>query len=176
MPIRLLPLVLCAAFFVGCSPQTQSTEEEDAPVAGRPQALTADHVANLIAADGAGHTIAVLSGPADPTGIDKVFAGIATGAPEWLALVPAIQPETDGMYAEGLQDALATALTHNAPGVLALIPAHADPFFVCSATTPPDARMIAARAAVDAVSDPALGAAKAECVRFFDGAEPELAD
>ena len=79
------------------------------------------------------------------------------------------------MYAEGLQDALATALTHNAPGVLALIPDHASPLFVCAATTPPDARMIAGRAAVDAVTDPALQAARAECIRFFEGAEPDLA-
>lgn len=170
---QLLTFVFCAALAAACSPRTEATAESEA---AQPQALTADHVANLIAADGAAHTVAVLTGPADPTGIDKVFQGVATGAPEWLALVPAIEPETDGMYAEGLQDALATALTHNAPGVLALIPDHADAFFVCSATAPPDARMIAARAAVDAVTEPALQAAKAECIRFFEGAEPELAE
>lgn len=174
MLIRLLPLVLGAALAAGCS-QAGTTGEAESASAGEPQALTADHVANLIAADGAAHTVAVLTGPADPTGIDKVFAGIATGAPEWLDLVPAIEPETDGMYAEGLQDALADALTHNAPGVLALFPTHANAYFVCSATNPPDARMIAGRAAVDAVTDPTLQAAKAECIRFFEGAEPELA-
>ncbi|MBU1347638.1 MAG: hypothetical protein KKA16_11910 [Alphaproteobacteria bacterium] len=163
MSIRLASLVLCALLF-GCSPRSETPEE-----AYQPRSLTADQVANLIAADGAAHTVAVLSGPADPTGIDKVFAGVATGAPEWLALVPAIQPETDGMYAEGLQDALATALTHNAPGVLALIPDHASPLFVCAATSPPDARMIAARAAVEAVTDPGLQAAKTECIRHFEG-------
>lgn len=175
MSIRLLPLVLGAVLAAGCS-QAEPTTEVESTAASEPQALTADHIANLIAADGAAHTVAVLTGPADPTGIDKVFAGIATGAPDWLALVPAIEPETDGMYAEGLQDALADALTLNAPGVLALIPAHADAYFVCSATNPPDARMIAGRAAVDAVTDPALQAAKAECIRYFEGAEPELAE
>lgn len=174
MLIRLMPFVLGVALAAGCS-QAGTTAEAESAGAGEPQALTADHVANLIAADGAAHTVAVLTGPADPTGIDKVFAGIATGEPEWLALVPAIEPETDGMYAEGLQDALADALTHNAPGVLALFPTHANAYFVCSATNPPDARMIAGRAAVDAVTDPTLQAAKAECIRFFEGAEPELA-
>lgn len=169
---HLLPFVFCAVLAAACSPRSQATAEAET---ARPQALTAAHLADLIAADGAAHTVAVLTGPADPTGIDKVFQGIATGQPEWLALVPAIEPATDGMYAEGLQDALATALTHNAPGVLALIPDHADPYFVCSAMSPPDARMIAGRAAVDAVTDPALRTAKAECIRFFEGAEPELA-
>lgn len=170
---RLVPFVFCAALAAACSPRTEATAAAEA---GHPQALTADHVANLIAADGAAHTVAVLTGPADPTGIDEVFAGIATGEPDWLALVPSVAPATDGMYAEGLQDALATALTHNAPGVLALIPDHADPYFVCSAVSPPDARMIAARAAVDAVAEPGLQAAKADCIRFFEGAEPELAE
>ena len=175
MLIRLLPLVLGAVLAAGCSQGGSASEAENA-AATEPQALTADHLANLIAADGAAHTVAVLTGPADPTGIDKVFAGIATGGPEWLALVPAIEPVTDGMYAEGLQDALADALPHNAPGVLALFPVHADAYFVCGATNPPDARMIAGRAAVDAVTEPALQAAKAECIRFFEGAEPELAE
>jgi hypothetical protein len=175
MVIRLLPLVLGAALAAGCSQAGPPAEAESA-AAYEPQALTAEHIANLIAADGAAHTVAVLTGPADPTGIDKVFAGIATGEAEWLALVPAIEPETDGMYAEGLQDALADALVHNAPGVLALFPDHADAYFVCSATNKPDARMIAGRAAVDAVTVPALQTAKAECIRFFEGAEPELAE
>ena len=175
MLIRLLPLVLGAALAAGCS-QAESTSEAENAAASEPQALTAAHIANLIAADGAAHTVAVLTGPADPTGIDKVFAGIGTGEPEWLALVPAIEPETDGMYTEGLQDALADALTHNAPGVLALVPDQADAYFVCGATNPPDARMIAGRAAVDAVTDPTLQAAKAECIRYFEGAEPELAE
>ena len=169
MTVRLAALAVCALLAAGCSPQTQSTDEAEAAAPGEPQPLTADHLANLIAADGAAHTVAVLTGPADPTGFDKVLAGIATGAPEWLAVVPALQPATDGMYAEGLQDALATALTHNAPGVLALIPDHARPVFVCAATSPPDARMIAARAAVDAVTNPELLTAKTECIRAFEG-------
>ncbi len=165
----LLSLAVCAAL-TACSPRAEPEPQVE------PQPLSAGMMANLMAADGAAHTVAVLTGPADPTGIDKVFAGIATGAPEWLALVPTLEPALDGLHAEGLQDALATALPLNAPGVLALIPDHARAYFVCAATTPPDARMTAGRAAVDAVTQPGLQAAKAECIRAFDGAEPELAD
>jgi hypothetical protein len=163
MSIRMLILALVSALLAACTPPA---EEEAAP---RPEPLTAAHVADLIAADGAAHTIAVLTGPADPTGIDKVFTGVATGDPAWLALVPLIEPETDGLHAEGLQDALATALTHNAAGVLALWD-HVSPVFVCAATTPPDARTTTGRAAVAAVTDPALQRARAECLREFDGA------
>ena len=174
MTVRLAALALCTVLAAGCSPRTDTTEDADVAAAAEPQGLTAAHLADLIAADGAAHTVAVLTGPADPTGIDKVFQGVATGAPEWLAVVPALEPATDGMYAEGLQDALATALTHNAPGVLALIPDHASPLFVCAATNPPDARTIAGRAAVEAVTDPALQTAKAECIRYFEGYQPPL--
>ena len=80
------------------------------------------------------------------------------------------------MTSDSIVASLADALTRNAPGVLALIPAHADAYFVCTATNPPDARMIAGPAAVDAVTDPSLQAAKAECIRYFEGAEPELAE
>ena len=175
MTIRLAFLSVCVVLAAGCSPRSDTMDEtgtEVLPADTGPQPLTADHVANLIAADGARHTVLVLTGPADPTGFDKVLQGISTGAPEWLALVPAIQPVTDGLSAEGLQDALATALAHNAPGVLALSPAYAHPLFVCAATTPPDARTMAGRAAVDAVTAPALQAAKAECLRAFEGREP----
>lgn len=178
MTVRLFALAVCALIATSCSPRDDAIDPsgtEVVPADTGPQPLTADHVANLIAADGARHTVLVLTGPADPTGFDKVLQGIATGAPEWLAIVPSIQPETDGMYAEGLQDALATALTRNAPGVLALIPDHAHPVFVCAATSPPDARMIAARAAVDAVTAPELQAAKAECIRHFEGDQTEPA-
>ena len=178
MNVRLVALAVCAVLAAGCSPRTDAIDEsgtEVVPPDTGPQPLTADHIANLIAADGAQHTVLVLTGPADPTGFDKVLQGIATGAPEWLALVPAIQPATDGMYAEGLQDALATALTLNAPGVLALMPANAAPVFVCTATTPPDARTIAARAALQAVDDPALQARKDRCLAYMDADEAQLA-
>lgn len=156
MRLHLLPLAILGAL-AACSPRA----EPEPPV--EPQPLTADMMANLMAADGAAHTVAVLTGPADPTGIDKVFAGIATGDPEWLALVSTLQPALDGVHAEGLQNALAAALPRNAPGVLALIPDHAEPSRVCSATASTEAR-----AAVQAVAGPGLQAARAECLRALD--------
>lgn len=173
MTVRLAALAVCGLLVAGCSPRDDSIDPsgaEEVPAETERQPLTADHVANLIAADGARHTVLVLTGPADPTGFDQVLQGIATGDPDWLDLVPAIEPATDGVPAENLQDALTTALTLNAPGVLALMPAHALPTLVCSATTRPDARRTAGRAAVEAVTDPALQSARTDCLGEFDGA------
>ena len=161
MSARLLSLVLSAAL-AACSPPSGSSQEPE--VVGEPAPLTAEHLANLIAADGARHTVLVLTGPADPTGIDKVFAGVATGEAGWLALVPEIRPELNAGDAERLQAALGTALIRNAPGVLALIPDHARPETVCAPTGPPEAR-----AAVKAVTRPELQAARTECLRSLDG-------
>lgn len=171
MPIRHAALALLTLLSVGCSPRDDAIDEsgtEVLPPETAPLPLTADHVANLIAADGARHTVLVLTGPADPTGFDKVLQGISTGAPDWLALVPAIQPATDGAPAENLQDALNTALTRNAAGVLALMPTYAAPPRVCATTTRPEARKVAAREAVEAVTDPALQSARTECLRQMD--------
>jgi hypothetical protein len=169
MSIRLLPFVLCAALIAGCSRAEDAAAEAEAAAAAEPQALTAAHLADLIAADGAAHTFAVLTGPADPTGIDKVFAGIATGDPEWLALVPAIEPLTDGMYAEGLQDALRNALVPNTAGVLGLMPDYGSYYFVCA-----DADREAARPLVAAIADPALRAARDRCLDYMDADETQL--
>lgn len=170
MSIRLLPFVLCAALIAGCSrAEDAAAEAEAAAAAAEPQALTAAHLADLIAADGAAHTFAVLTGPADPTGIDKVFAGIATGDPEWLALVPAIEPLTDGMYAEGIQDALRNALVPNTAGVLGLMPDYGSYYFVCA-----DADREAARPLVAAIADPALRAARDRCLDYMDADETQL--
>lgn len=168
MLIRLLPLVLGAVLAAGCS-QAEPSAETDNTAASEPQALTADHVANLIAADGAAHTVAVLTGPADPTGIQKVFDGMATGDAGWLALVPAIAPETDGEYAEGLNYALSQALVHNPAGVLALIPEHGSYYFICA-----DADHETARPLVAAVTDPTLRAARDRCLQYMDADEQEL--
>lgn len=168
MSIRLPLLILCLALVWGSSPARESTAEAE-NAAAEPQPLTADHVANLIAADGAAHTYAVLTGPADPTGIDKVFAGMATGDAEWLALVPAIEPLTDGLYGEGIQDALSKALPRNTSGVLALMPEHGSYLFVCA-----DADTGITRPLVAAVTDPALRAARDRCLRYMDADEKQL--
>jgi len=169
MTVRLAALAVCALLAASCSPRTDTTEQAEVAASAKPQALTAAHVADLIAADGAAHTYAVLTGPADPTGIDQVFAGMATGDPEWLALVPVIEPLTDGMYGEGIQDALSKALARNTSGVLALMPEHGSYLFVCA-----DADKATARPLVAAVTDPALRAARDQCLRYMDADEAQL--
>lgn len=163
---QLLTFVFCAALAAACSPRTAATAETET---AEPQALTAAHVADLIAADGAAHTVAALTGPADPTGIQKVFDGMATGDPAWLALVPAIAPETDGEYAEGLNYALSQALVHNAAGVLALIPEHGSYYFVCA-----DADHETARPLVAAITERSLRASRDRCLQYMDADEQEL--
>jgi len=161
--IRRLLHVASAIALMACS-QPNSSQAE--PV--RMQDMTAAHLADLIEADGAAHTYAVLTGPAAPDGLDPVFAGIATGEAEWLALVPALQPLTDGFYAEGLQSALGQGLVANPEGVLALMPDYGSYFFVCAEA---DGET---RALVAAVTDPALEAAKTECLAYIDGTAPEM--
>lgn len=174
-------LALAAAFLAltACSPSTEETSEAvdttegvevapqkpDGPSANA-QALTADHVANLIAADGAAHTLAVLTGPADPTGFDAVTAGVATGDAGWLGVAQSLRPEADGMYAEGLSEALYQALSKNAAGVLAVLKATGG----ASELSCQDAwGNEAAVAAVSAVTDPALAHVKQECLGYMSG-------
>ena len=165
MSIRLLPLALCAVLAAGCSPKTQSTDESEVSAAA-PEPLTAAHVANLIAADGAAHTLAVFTGPADTTGFDQVAAGIATGDPAWLGVAQSFQPEGDGWFGEGLAEALYQALSKNAPGALAVLQATGGASeLTCQSGTD----NAAAIAAITAVTDPALADVKAECLGYMSG-------
>jgi len=163
MSIRLLPLAFCALLAAGCSPRTASTEEAE-PAAVSVEPLTAARVADLIAADGAAHTLAVLTGPADTSGFDQVTAGIATGDPAWLAVAQSFRPHGDGWFGEGLSDALYKSLSKNAPGVLAVLKATGGASeLTCESTTD----NAAAIAAVTAVTDPALADVKAECLGYM---------
>ncbi|WGM31252.1 hypothetical protein [Brevundimonas sp. NIBR11] len=167
MSIRLLLTALCAVLAAGCSPRTDAIDESGAeviPAETRPQPLTADHVLNLIAADGAAHTLAVLTGPADPSGYDKVTAGVATGDAQWLIVAQHFRPHADGMYGEGLSDALYKALSKNAPGVLSVLKATGGASELTCESGPDNA---AAIAAVTAVTDPALAETRQECLGFM---------
>lgn len=169
MPPRLAALALCALVAAGCSPRDEAIDEsgtEVIPADTRPQTLTADHVLNLIAADGADHTLKVLTGPADPSGYDKVIAGVATGDAEWLRVAEAFRPHADGMYGEGLSDALYRALPTNAAGVLSVLKATGGASeLTCESGTD----NAAAVAAVTAVSDTALTEIKQECLGYLSG-------
>lgn len=156
-----LTLVALIATLTACSPHADEPAPRDIPE----QPMTAAHLADLIAADGAGHTVAVLTGPADPTGLEQVFAGIATGDPEWLTIAPLLRPVVDGEHADGLADALWRALPNNPTGVLTALDASggADEQ-TCEATEDPTVI-----AAVEGVTDPALQAVKADCLGFLRG-------
>lgn len=156
-----LMLVALIAMIAACSPRAETVSED----AMQESPMTAAHLADLIAADGAGHTVAVLTGPADPTGLEPVFAGVATGDPAWLSVVPLLRPVVDGEYAEGLADALSQALPINPHGVLGALHASGGASeLTCEATD--DATVMVA---VEGVSDPALQAAKIECLEYLRG-------
>lgn len=174
-----LVLFAAVAALAACSPRTEDPAEvvdategvEAAPQnpngpSANAQALTADHVANLIAADGAAHTLAVLTGPADPTGYDVVTAGVSTGDAAWLGVGQSLRPEADGMYAEGLSEAFYQALPKNAAGVLAVLKTTGGASELTCQNT---AGNTAAVAAVTAVTDPALAHVKQECLGYLSG-------
>lgn len=169
MSFRFVALAACAVLAAGCSPRTDTIDEsgtEVIPAETRAPSLTADHVLNLIAADGAAHTLAVLTGPADPSGYDKVTAGVATGDPQWLDVARHFRPHADGMYGEGLSDALYKALSHNAPGVLAVLKATGGASELTCESGTDNAAVVAA---VNAVTDPELAEVKQECLGYMSG-------
>ena len=154
-----LTIAALIATLAACSPQVEAPLPEEIPE----QPMTAAHLADLIAADGAGHTVAVLTGPAAPNGLDPVFAGMATGDPAWLAVAPLLRPEVDGEYAEGLADALSRALPINPAGVLTALNASGGASeLTCEATDDPTVI-----AAVEGVTDPARQTVKAECLGYL---------
>ncbi len=169
MTVRLAALAVCALLAAGCSPRTDAIDEsgtEVVPAETQAQPLTADHVLNLIAADGAAHTLAVLTGPADPSGYDKVTTGVTTGDSQWLSVAQAFRPHADGMYGEGLSDALYKALSKNAPGVLAVLKATGGASELTCESMPDNGPAVAA---VTAVTDPALAEVKQECLGYMSG-------
>lgn len=161
---RFAVCVTFAALLAACGEAAEVSVEAEAP--GAPD--TADEMRAMIDTQGAEATWAALTGPqGDETG--PLFAGIGSGQADWLALAPDLEPAADGWFAEGLQEALYVALPNNAPGVLALIPEHADLAFVCRpAGDPPTPDQTTANeagiAAVEAVTDPALAEARAACL------------
>ena len=155
---RCLAMTALVALLAACGvPAEQPT---DAELAAEPTPLMAAHLADLIAADGAAHTVAVLTGPADPTGLDTVFAGIAGGDAAWLSIAPLLRPVVQGVHAEGLDVALARALPIQPSDVLTALQASggASPR-ICRATDDP-----ATIAAVQGVTDPALRQVRTDCL------------
>jgi hypothetical protein len=137
--------------------------------AGEP--VTPTEVRALIASQGAQRAVATLYGDGQRRRWDTVSHGIATGNAAWLELAPLIAPGTDAGTSLDFGLAMSDALTTNAAGALRAIqrmPATA--IGACEDSsiepTPEQVRAFyaAAIASVEAVSDPALQALKAQCL------------
>lgn len=143
--------------------------------AGRAR-ITPVTVSRMIDRYGAKQTVQKLSHAAsndtrtDFDDFDKVLAGIASGDPGWLALVPRLAPGTDAGTAESLPIVLAEALPKNPVGVLRLIKRDGSWRDACSypmiepTHKEMDAYFKATIPAVKSVADPALRAAKRVCL------------
>jgi hypothetical protein len=172
----ILPTIVLIAMGA-CSRPAETAAQPASPAANqsparaaRPPSPEALALAARIRAEGAEAVFEDLIGPPDYDSFNAVTDGVATGAPEWLALVPALEPYTDGEYAEGIQQALMQALSLNTAGVLALMPENGSYYFVCG-NAPAEAR-----ARVEAITDPALAAARTECLAYIDGTAPEMVE
>jgi hypothetical protein len=144
-----------------------------APAPTAAGAITPDQFRAMLRRDGARKTVQTLDAdPGSPT-LGQVYDGISQGNDQWLALVPLLSTGTDASTSEGLLDAVREALPHNAAGVLRVLEdRQTDSFLkedVCGAPEMqpgPEltAHFTSATRAVEAVSDPALQAAKTRCL------------
>jgi hypothetical protein len=105
--------------------------------------------------------------------LGQVYAGISAGNDQWLAVVPLLSTGTDASTSESLRDAMVEALPRNAAGVLRVLGERQTSDMlrenVCLAPDQdpgPAVRtyLTTAMAAVEAVNDPALQAAKTSCL------------
>jgi hypothetical protein len=144
-----------------------------APAAAAAGSVTPDQFRAMLQRDGARQTVQKLDADENSPVLGQVYDGIATGNDQWLAVVPLLSTGTDASTTEGLRDVLVDALPRNAAGVLRAIgDRQTSEFFKEGSCFPPeDATGQAARdyiatatRAVEAVTDPALKAAKTQCL------------
>ena len=142
-----------------------------------PSSITPAIVDRMIDRYGAKRTVEMLSRAAPNEThsefghLDRVFDGIASGDPRWLALVPRLAPGTDAGTAESLPIVLADALPKNPAGVLGLIKRDASWLDACGypmiEPTPKEMRdyFKAAIPAIRSVHDRGLQTTKRLCLR-----------
>lgn len=140
------------------------------------QPITPAEVTAMVAAQGAQPTVAALYGDGEKTRWTTVMAGVASGAAEWLALVPALIPGTENATSYEIQDALKAAMVVEPSAVLVLLDER-DPMLsteaVCAAAgieqTPEwyAAYYDALTPAVESVTDPALSEKKSTCLTIL---------
>lgn len=144
------------------------------------QPITPTEVTAMIAAQGAQPTVAALYGDGEKTRWTTVMAGVASGAAEWLELVPALIPGTENATSYEIQDALKAAMVVEPSAVLTLIDG-GNPVLsteaVCAAAgieqTPEwyAAYYDALTPAVESVTDPALAEKKSACLTILRARE-----
>lgn len=179
MTIRISLLASAALLATACSQPapaespaaTASPSAAPAPTAQA--ALSPAELTAMIQRDGGPDTVvALLQAPEDPRWL-AVLNGISSGEQAWLDTIPLMGDGLDGEAAGSVSVSLSDALEHNAAGVLRIAAPLGYVEDVCFPMPPADnpggeaagdaqhARKIAA---VEAVADPALRTARAECL------------
>lgn len=189
---RILLIAAAAACLAACSqPETKTTEAAEATSPAEAMAsytaaanknfsggqpITPAEVTAMITAQGAQPTVSTLYGEGEKSRWTTVMAGVASGAPEWLAVAPSLIPGTENATSYEIQDALKAAMVVKPASVLALID-DSNPMLstqaICAAAgieqTPEwyAAYYDAMTPAVESVTDPALADKKAACMTIL---------
>ena len=186
--IRRLLLAAVASTLAACSQPETKTPETGAPTA--PAATATAHGTDFVAGPAVtpAEVSALIAGPDpvaaltelgsftdQPSRWTTAMRGIALGEPDWLAIVPALDPITENSTAYDLYAALHDALINNAAGTLGLAQGAEDLSvealctieYIEAPKSDYAAFYDAATPAVDAVADPALAEKKAACLTFL---------
>lgn len=133
-------------------------------------AVTPAEVTAMLQSQTPQQTVNALYGSGENSRWDTVASGIAKGDPAWLALAPQIAKGTDAGTSDDFGMAAQDALTTNAAGALRMLLETEMGVGACSENgfevTAEQARAYfqTARAAVEAVTDPALQQVKTSCL------------
>jgi hypothetical protein len=136
-------------------------------------AMTPDQVRAMMQRDGVSQTVIAFRNPSFSATNRAMSEGIASGDEQWLALVPLLSTSGSAEGAEGLISELADALPRNAAGVLRVLSDRQTGDFLKEGSCLHPEEMsgqaartyiATARRAVEAVSDPALQAARTRCL------------
>lgn len=180
------PLILAPLLLAACSnePQPSPGSGNRSGATTVPDVATINHgpdvgpgeVDTMIRSMGAERTVQNLNqrrSEVEPSRFDSVLNGVATGTPEWLALVPPLLPALKDETRIALTIALAQALRHNAAGVLALVSPTLPADQVCrlSLIEPTEQEAQAQREAlgeaIRAVDDAKLASVKNRCLALL---------
>jgi hypothetical protein len=141
------------------------------------QPVTPAEARQLVEQQGGGEAAMAMTGRSEPNRWATVLRGIASGEPAWMDVAGALSRGIDGAPAEAFNMAISDALTANAPAALRIVGTGGAATY-CKDNGTEDTRSgafyRAAITAVDAVSDPALQAAKASCLANLRAGQAKL--